>query len=575
MADLFDPSGQQAKQKPQIVATYDYTDEQGVLLFQVVRFEPKDFRQRRPDGNGDWGWKLGDVRRVPYRLPELLEGLGKEATAYIVEGEKDADRLRALGYFATCSPGGAGKWRAEFSQHFQPGDAVSIVADRDPSGRDHARKVHASLQCAGVEARIVETIEGNDVSDHLDSGHAVEDLRYVTDEMLDSVEPGLGNDTTDRLEAGFTVDDLVEIDLCAPALESPERIRLVSSEEFESDPAPKSIVDGLIYDASSHLLTGASKAGKSWLAEQLVICAAHGSRFLDLNVRPTPVLLLSLEMTAGIVRDRMRGLARDVGLPDVRIGDAFRLVAPTLHDVPQLDLTSDSGADAIGELIDRTRAGLVIFDTLYRFLPRVDPNSNADMGEVFGRVNTLAQRTGAALLLLDHVAKGEQLGPVSHSALGASVKGGASRVVIALKRTSKEDGGRWEINVESHFGSWEEPIHYERPLLDDGERGFGCVRCGAAHAWGLNLDTVGELFDRFGERDEQGRPVFPSKKKLTDALIAAKHASGNSDGGKIVSAIFRDYCISKGAARRDKSRPIATGDGPRNAVVFTWMGVES
>ena len=47
-----------------IVATYDYVDEGGNLLYQVVRYEPKDFRQRKPDGNGGWIWKLGDVRKV-------------------------------------------------------------------------------------------------------------------------------------------------------------------------------------------------------------------------------------------------------------------------------------------------------------------------------------------------------------------------------------------------------------------------------------------------------------------------------------------------------------------------------
>lgn len=41
-----------------IVATYDYTDAHGELLFQVVRYHPKDFRQRRPDGKGGWVWKL-------------------------------------------------------------------------------------------------------------------------------------------------------------------------------------------------------------------------------------------------------------------------------------------------------------------------------------------------------------------------------------------------------------------------------------------------------------------------------------------------------------------------------------
>src|SRR5262249_22702668 len=72
-----------------ITATYDYVDELGHLLFQVVRFEPKTFRQRKPDGNGGWYWRLGDVRRVPFKLPELIEAIASGHPIAIVEGERD------------------------------------------------------------------------------------------------------------------------------------------------------------------------------------------------------------------------------------------------------------------------------------------------------------------------------------------------------------------------------------------------------------------------------------------------------------------------------------------------------
>src|SRR5262249_5124541 len=62
MADLGPPDdGVLAAGKRREVASYDYRDEHGTLLYQVVRYEPKDFRQRRPDGNGDWTWKIGDT----------------------------------------------------------------------------------------------------------------------------------------------------------------------------------------------------------------------------------------------------------------------------------------------------------------------------------------------------------------------------------------------------------------------------------------------------------------------------------------------------------------------------------
>src|SRR5579862_3420628 len=98
-----------------MVAEYDYRSESGELLFQVCRFEPKDFRQRRPDGNGGWDWKLNGVTRTLYRLPELTEALALERPVFVVEGEKDVDALGKLGIFATCNPGGAGKWRDEYS----------------------------------------------------------------------------------------------------------------------------------------------------------------------------------------------------------------------------------------------------------------------------------------------------------------------------------------------------------------------------------------------------------------------------------------------------------------------------
>ena len=77
MKDLFPPRAGKREPKPCIVATYSYHDENGALLFQTVRYEPKDFRQRRPDPAkpGQWLWNLHNVRRVLYRLPEVKKAI--------------------------------------------------------------------------------------------------------------------------------------------------------------------------------------------------------------------------------------------------------------------------------------------------------------------------------------------------------------------------------------------------------------------------------------------------------------------------------------------------------------------
>ena len=152
------------------VAAYDYRDAAGELLLQVLRFEPKTFRQRRPVPGG-WEYSVKDVRPVPYRLPELLAAPLSELV-FIVEGEKDADRLASLGLVATCCAGGAGKWRAEHAQHFM-GRAVILIPDNDDAGRAHVRDVQVSLK--GIAARVTVVAlpglsEKGDVSDWLDAG---------------------------------------------------------------------------------------------------------------------------------------------------------------------------------------------------------------------------------------------------------------------------------------------------------------------------------------------------------------------------------------------------------------------
>ena len=110
--------------QPRIVKTYGYCDENGTLLFQVVRFEPKRFSQRRPDGRDGWIWNLQDTRRVPYLLPELVKAVAAGETIYVPEGAKDVDNLRAIGFAATTNPGGCKKWRSEYSEHLRGADVV-------------------------------------------------------------------------------------------------------------------------------------------------------------------------------------------------------------------------------------------------------------------------------------------------------------------------------------------------------------------------------------------------------------------------------------------------------------------
>ena len=163
--DLFPENGNGSRQ---IIASYDYQTTAGDLLFQVVRYDPKDFRQRRPDGKGGWIHNVKGLNRVVYRLPELQ---GKKAI-FVTEGEKDADRLASCDLPATTCSGGAEKWGDRYSEQLKAAgvERVAILPDNDDTGRKHAGQVAKSCHRVGLEVRIVnlpDIPEKGDVSDYL------------------------------------------------------------------------------------------------------------------------------------------------------------------------------------------------------------------------------------------------------------------------------------------------------------------------------------------------------------------------------------------------------------------------
>lgn len=153
---------------------YDYRDEEGNLLYQHGRTPDKQFPFRMPDGS--WGL-ADDVRRVPYRLHELASAPAG-SFVFIVEGEKDADRLASLGLLATCNDNGAGKWNEDFARYFE-GLHVAILPDNDEPGRKHAQAVAANVATAAESVKVLQLPdlpEKGDVSDWLDDGHDVGEL---------------------------------------------------------------------------------------------------------------------------------------------------------------------------------------------------------------------------------------------------------------------------------------------------------------------------------------------------------------------------------------------------------------
>ncbi len=192
------PNGRMVRQ---IAATYDYVNAEDQLCYQVVRMQPKNFRIRRPDPaqRGAWIWNMGECEALPYRLPGLLRGIAAGETVFVVEGEKDADALTALGLTATTNHGGAGKWTHACSRHFAAGAQVVVIADNDSPGQAHAKSVAGKLQERGCEVHILQLDdlpEKGDVSDWIERGGTRDELlRLVRSQQAQEEFPftDLGN----------------------------------------------------------------------------------------------------------------------------------------------------------------------------------------------------------------------------------------------------------------------------------------------------------------------------------------------------------------------------------------------
>jgi hypothetical protein len=249
---------------------YDYVDEEGTLLYQVLRVRlpngGKTFFQRRPDDTKPhgWNWSLGDVRRVLYRLPEVVAAVEAGRTIHIMEGEKDVETARVDGLVATCNGMGAGKWEESYSKTLD-GAHVVIVADVDKTGREHARAVAESLMDHEASVRVVETSipKCKDYTDHRAKGGLIDTMVTTFDsEAEESEASGLG--INDMINTQWDVG--VEI------------------------------IPGYLARANVVVVTGFEGHGKSLMLRQIAVCCASGINPFTLEpMQPLKVLFCDAE----------------------------------------------------------------------------------------------------------------------------------------------------------------------------------------------------------------------------------------------------------------------------------------
>jgi DNA primase len=154
-------------QRRRIVAEYNYTDETGQILYQVVRTEPKGFFHRRPDGHGGW-INRKSCRKVLYRLREVLES----PIIFVCEGEKDVEALRENGFVATTNAGGAdAPWLPAYTEALR-GREVILLPDSDRPGLERVARIARAL-IGNVSRLTILKLEGaKDITEWFQQGHS-------------------------------------------------------------------------------------------------------------------------------------------------------------------------------------------------------------------------------------------------------------------------------------------------------------------------------------------------------------------------------------------------------------------
>ena len=390
VGDLFAENGK--RNGREILTTYDYTDAGGALLYQVVRYAPKDFRQRRPDGNGGWAWNLRGVDRVLYRLPKVVEAVAAGRRVFVVEGERDVEAVEVAGKVATCNPGGAGKWRREYSETLRGADVV-IVADRDEPGYAHARQVAQALDGIAAKVVTVEPADGKDVGDHLERGRTLAELVPVQD------IPNSGSERAKPATGGLALRHIREL-------------------LGEPDEAVEWLADGLLPAGGLSVLVGKPKAGKSTMARALAVAVARGEPWLGKATSQGTVFYLALDRDP---RRTLRQHFRELGATDAAPIYLFdgRVPADVL---PQLEAAAREH-----------RPALVVVDVLQRIVRAGDLNDYGTMTLLLEPLLNLARDVGAHVMLLHHSPK-QEAAFAGDAPLGSTAIAGTVDTVPLVRR---------------------------------------------------------------------------------------------------------------------------------------------
>ena len=384
--DLMPPKQERSERKEKLtfVEAYDFTDENGHLLFQKIRYVNQDgvktFRQRKPDQNGEWIYSLGETPKVLYNLPAVLDARKNGQPIWVVEGEKDANTLIEMGLCATTMPGGAGKW-LDIHTETLTGALVEIVADNDAPGKQHAQDVLDELVKAGCDAQIWISPQAKDITDHLKSGLTLADLTPLDSQVeITPAELGPKDLAISRLKEVLNRSDLdsqqklskSSLILAASTIVDPgDPGRLIQWNDFIQESGSDEydwVIPGLLERGERVIVVAAEGVGKTMLARQIALCSSSGVHpFTFQPMKPVVTLTVDLENPERIIRRMSTSILNNA----MTLGRVREVRGTILTKPAGMDLLKATDRAILEEAIEKIKPDILLVGPLYKAF--VDP----------------------------------------------------------------------------------------------------------------------------------------------------------------------------------------------------------
>lgn len=482
-----------------LVAHYCYRDVDASELFYVLRYEKTGYRKTIRQGvcrDGKIIFKAKDVKKVPYNLASNLAGtpaILDSQLVIVVEGENKVEALVKAGLCATCNPGGAGKWRDEYSAYLK-GKTVIILPDNDRAGRDHANAVAKSLEAVAASVKIVELPGLPDKGDIIDwlkvPGNDIERLRAIMNDA-----PFLKPEKKE----GLTVLNYGNLDTLQIAPRGHILYPVIPEQGLAMLFAPRGI-------------------GKTMLAMSIAnAVAGGGALFSDKNgpawFAPVArrVLYIDGEMPLHAMQSRQRAIAK--GLPYPIPHDNLCFINPDVQpDFQMPKLATKAGQALLDTVLDGFE--FIIIDNLATLCSNGRENDTDSWLPVQEWLLQLRRR-GISVLVVHHAGKnGEQR--------GTSAKEDVLDTVIKLKRPDdymSEDGARFVVELTKARGlCGPEANPFEASVMTDNESLNWTTKDIGNH----ELDAVRELLKEGKTTRQIAQELELSKSKAARLAKAVK-----------------------------------------------------